>query len=507
MTPQSTGESSKHVLDRASKSLQNNPTLILTLVNEAATEAPCAELKRAAKAALLVLQTIQTVKENKSAYVRLGDDSGGLIIAIWTSYKEAECPDEWLSADMRDILADITHTLQNIHSFVQDHISRNKAIRVIFTKADAVKIGEYREHLDYALKKFQLQPQRLTYEAAARKCDQFSENILHWNENDVRRSLDITSQEALDRELAEEIHAEELKKVKEISILDQQKQIQIDCRFRNERWHLEELKKIEKESNDRQSELERLRAAASAMERAKRLKNAAEELRRNNAAQLMSKVQAQYSKEKSRKRKDDVDLEEQWSLMVEEASEEEDSDVGRPVRRSSKEKRKPSKSSERRSMTFTGDDEQSVKSSKTKRARQTPSRTSIRAEETSDEDEESTDDEEDSRPRRQSRGKSPKVNRKSRSLSNSLLFDVDDGTSQIKGFSFLNGSHSESYLGIPVFPTYGPPFSPPPGSLYGYGVGLAGTIVNSGVGNISNTSISNVGNDNTVRKLYRSRTP
>jgi len=47
------------------------------------------------------------VKENKEAYERLGYDSSGLIITIWRSFKWAEDPEEWLSAEMRDILEDL----------------------------------------------------------------------------------------------------------------------------------------------------------------------------------------------------------------------------------------------------------------------------------------------------------------------------------------------------------------------------------------------------------------
>ena len=63
MPLQSKRESSKHLLASKEKTLQNNPTLILTLVNEAVADVADApystDLKEAAKAALLVLQTIQ----------------------------------------------------------------------------------------------------------------------------------------------------------------------------------------------------------------------------------------------------------------------------------------------------------------------------------------------------------------------------------------------------------------------------------------------------------------
>ena len=50
------------------------------------------------------------IKENrdKVAYERLGYDSNGLIAAIWRSFKKAEDPQEWLSAEMQDILEDLS---------------------------------------------------------------------------------------------------------------------------------------------------------------------------------------------------------------------------------------------------------------------------------------------------------------------------------------------------------------------------------------------------------------
>ena len=49
-------------------------------------------------------------------------------------------------------------TLEKICSFVNEQLSKNKAIRVIFSRADTVKISEYREHLNYAMQKFEVCP-------------------------------------------------------------------------------------------------------------------------------------------------------------------------------------------------------------------------------------------------------------------------------------------------------------------------------------------------------------
>ena len=48
------------------------------------------------------------VKENKEAYELLGLDSVELITTIWHSFKKAEDPENWLSAEIREILEDIS---------------------------------------------------------------------------------------------------------------------------------------------------------------------------------------------------------------------------------------------------------------------------------------------------------------------------------------------------------------------------------------------------------------
>ena len=49
-------------------------------------------------------------------------------------------------------------TLESICSFVNERLSKSKAMRVIFSRAEGVKINEYREHLNYAMQKFEVRP-------------------------------------------------------------------------------------------------------------------------------------------------------------------------------------------------------------------------------------------------------------------------------------------------------------------------------------------------------------
>ena len=90
-----------------------------------------------------------------------------------------------------------------------------------------------------------------------KKNDQLSEPILHRNEEDEVKHT--------------------LARNQEISKLKQLKQVEINCQTKDERSHSNELKRIEKETNERKSELECLRAAARELKEANRLKEAEEE--------------------------------------------------------------------------------------------------------------------------------------------------------------------------------------------------------------------------------------
>lgn len=402
-----------------------------------------------------------------------------------------------------------------------------------------------------------------------RKNDQLSEQILHRNEEeDFKRALEVTALEATDREEAR------IRTENAITVLDRMKQVEIDHQAGDERWHSDELKRIEEETRHRQSELERLRA----IEIANRLKKAQDEeiaeLRRKIAAnedsQRSTMIQVQSSTKKGNRPRIEDSEEEEWrgTVLVEAATSEEEEEVRQPVRKNSKVKMNPSKSPSRRSVTLdsaddndensrssnsriktarrtssktfrvqeteegsTDEDLRSLRSSKVKTARQKSSKASLRVEES---EEEFTDDDYEPPPPR----KNPKVNRSSktkaarreetedestydeedyvpppprknskvngppRSSSGSPFREVDDLMAQIHGFtaSGLGRSGSNSRPRSPMYPPqYGSPFSPP----YGYGIGVPGAIVNSGVGNITNTTISNVGNNNSIRKVYR----
>ncbi|KAF8809986.1 hypothetical protein BYT27DRAFT_7241063 [Phlegmacium glaucopus] len=490
MAPKSKGKNSKHKTEPSDwkETSLHGLALILTMVKEAATFAPFSELKQAASVALLVLQTIQAVKENREAYERLGEDSVGLIAVIWRSYGKAKDPDKWLSADMREIIVELTGTLNNIASFVQDQLSRNMAIRVIFSRADTGKINEYREQLDYSIQKFQLQSHMNMDDVLmqlVRNDESHNDVLMQLMRNDESHN-DVLMQVMRNTES----HSDVL-----MQLMDRLNQVDVD---RAERRYADELKKIEKGTKERQSELERLRTA----------------------------LRPQDEKEKWRAK-----------VVVVVTSSEEEAEAGRPVGRSSKAKSKPSKSpkrwlvsssdstddveedfqtqvraksSRKKSSRLQDEEEEWQRNSVTEEARlkedkevRPPVRKSYKAKRNPSKstEDEHTEEEEGYKPR--APRKSPKVNRKPRSSSSSLPPAVDDLMNQFRSFTTPGWSEYTPGWGeyTPGWSEYPPMYPRTPIGPYGYG---PGTVLNSGVGNITNTTISNAGNDNSVKKVYYS---
>jgi hypothetical protein len=288
--------------------------------------------------------------------------------------------------------------------------------------------------------------------------------------------------------------------VKKKSTPERLKQHEVDYQAEDEREHSEELKEHEKDKN-RPSELERLRAAVRAVEMANRLKKEEEdemaELRRTIAAGRRSITpQVQPSKDKtSSTQEDDSEFEDE-----KERRRKKEDELGRKTnpRRSPK---RPHRALE----TFTDDEKELHKISKTRTARRN---TPLHFEET--EEDLSTDEEKFPPPK-----KGPKVARNPQIPPGSLPREVDDLMAQFQGFGTPLGSAGSSphgsRSGSPMYYSpYGSPLPPPMppngygyGYGYGYGGGVPGTVVNTGVGNVTNSIVSNVGNDNSVQKVYR----
>ena len=275
------------------------------------------------------------------------------------------------------------------------------------------------------------------------------------------------------------------------------------------------------------------------LEEANRFKKAEEEeiaqLKRTLAAEednrRSNKIRAQSSEKKSPRQEDEVDEEEdeEWegTFIAGEASEQEE----RPVRRSSKVRRNALGLPNRRPVALkdsTDDDEEDLQSLRSSRLRSAHrklsstslpegdlqsmgsakirmvrnlSKTSLRDQETEYEYTDEEDDYAPSPPR-----KSPKVKRKPQTSCTLPLPHIsDDLTAQFQeymrmwpGSPHWSGSNSRSgspmYMpgmhSNPYFPTYCGSFPLPTGP-YGYGVGMPGTVINAGIGNVTNTTMTN----------------
>ena len=318
-----------------------------------------------------------------------------------------------------------------------------------------------------------------------KKINELSEQVFHRNEeeDEVKHTLEIRAREARDREIAEKFQDEEW----EISKLEQLKQVEINRQNDDGGWHFDELKKIEKESKNRKSELRRLRAAARELQEANRLMKGEEEI-----AQLLEKTSLEEELElpasvRSSKAKRNASRSPKKRLVpVDYKDDEEDALQYLRSSRPRTSRRKLSLAS----ASLPEGDFMSMRSAKARMAPRNLSRTSLHVQETKDDCTEDEDSEDDCA------SLSPRKGRKAKRKPQNSSGNVDDLMSQFLGFmpvglgsgSNLARSGSPGYIGgvhpNPYIPTYGGSISPPIVGPYGYG--LPGLIVNSGVGNIVN---------------------
>ena len=328
-----------------------------------------------------------------------------------------------------------------------------------------------------------------------------------WEEAHGLERADIWEKHALevrDREIAEKLQKEE-----------------------DEQWHSDELKKIEKETKDRKLELERLRVASRELEEENRLMKAKEEfaqLKRTLADNRQSnKIRAKSSKKKSSIQEDVSEEEEEGDSIANEASSNVEEERPVPVRRSSTARTDVS-GSRRSAMARMSRPKLSLASA------------SLRGVQETDLEVDSTDKLLD-----YGLGHAPSPSRMSPSpieympqtLSGTLPYNAS--VDEIQGFTppimELGSPYSGSNLrsaslgsSIPISGMYSDPYlqtnmgsssssTSPPAGPYHYPTdnhrvplmpGL-GSVVSSGSNNLINSTISNVGNDNSVTKVYRSK--
>ncbi|CAA7263498.1 unnamed protein product [Cyclocybe aegerita] len=130
-------------------------TLLLALVKEAAEFAPIPYLKIAAGTTLKIVNTVQAVKDNKAEFQHLAQDCLEIIAVAWKSYQRVGDPDKW-PKDTAEMVENLVTTLSSILDFVEGQVDRKRTIRVFYSIADVGKIKEYRERLQAAISKFQV---------------------------------------------------------------------------------------------------------------------------------------------------------------------------------------------------------------------------------------------------------------------------------------------------------------------------------------------------------------
>ncbi|KAF9477579.1 hypothetical protein BDN70DRAFT_880967 [Pholiota conissans] len=129
-------------------------SVTLALVKEAADFAPIPGLKQAAGTTLQILSSIQAVKDNKTAFRALGDDATALIAVIWRSYQTSPSKESWPPDDFKVVIDDLVHTLRSINEYVNAMLDRGVGLRWAYSTADVTKINEYRTKLQNAVQRF-----------------------------------------------------------------------------------------------------------------------------------------------------------------------------------------------------------------------------------------------------------------------------------------------------------------------------------------------------------------
>ncbi|KAF8813201.1 hypothetical protein BYT27DRAFT_7181638 [Phlegmacium glaucopus] len=134
----------------------NSGILISNILEQIGQFASVVGLQQAAVAVSTVLTTIEKVQANKKDFQIIADDASDLVIAIWHAQEEAKNPKKWLSNGVRDMVKELTNTLNEVSEIALKHTKRNIFDRVIFYMADAGKIRQAREKISTAVMKFQV---------------------------------------------------------------------------------------------------------------------------------------------------------------------------------------------------------------------------------------------------------------------------------------------------------------------------------------------------------------
>ncbi|KAG6807352.1 hypothetical protein H0H92_007888 [Tricholoma furcatifolium] len=125
--------------------------IILSTLSHAANMAPIPGLQSAAASALNIVEMIQNVRSNKSAFKQLAHEACALVyIIICTHGKASVSPTYLTNAN------ELSDTLQHIAKFALAQGSKKMIMRVVQSKSDAGTIQEYRDRLKHSLDVFGL---------------------------------------------------------------------------------------------------------------------------------------------------------------------------------------------------------------------------------------------------------------------------------------------------------------------------------------------------------------
>ncbi|KAF8813195.1 hypothetical protein BYT27DRAFT_7251165 [Phlegmacium glaucopus] len=130
--------------------------LISNLLAQIGQCASVVGLQHAAVAVSTVFTVIDKVQANKKDFQIIADHASDLIIAIWHTQEQCKNPKKWLSNGARNMVKELTVTLDEVCKIALKHTNRNIFDRVIFYMADAGKIRQAREKINAAVIKFQV---------------------------------------------------------------------------------------------------------------------------------------------------------------------------------------------------------------------------------------------------------------------------------------------------------------------------------------------------------------
>ncbi|KAJ8482944.1 hypothetical protein ONZ45_g14775 [Pleurotus djamor] len=126
---------------------------LLTTLNDVSAFCAVPFLGDAARLALGFLNTVQTVRGNRDAWIQLAEDAAKLVavLAEKLEYKTAGLS---LDAGMTSNLQKLSEVLQEIDQYTKKKMAQSMPKRIVLFRGDEQKIQDWRKRLDYAIDLF-----------------------------------------------------------------------------------------------------------------------------------------------------------------------------------------------------------------------------------------------------------------------------------------------------------------------------------------------------------------